>query len=119
MPALTVAVPRSGSTTTDLGRSITDTRSPVVSATVLNEWPVPSARSRLLAATTCCSSSTLAGRWRRAAEKVTLRAQLVSASVMCGFLSSRLSSEGRDDPGEAIEAARVVEVGQPHDDLRG
>jgi hypothetical protein len=53
-----------------------------VLAISLNECPVPSARTRGLAATTRCSSATDPGRLSCAAPKVTLPAQFVSGPVI-------------------------------------
>jgi hypothetical protein len=44
------------------GRPASDTSTPGVSAIRLNEWPVPTARIRGLAATSSCSSARSPGR---------------------------------------------------------
>ena len=81
-PALTVTWARSRSSSSTRGSPATETSTPPVSATSLNECPVPSARTRGLAATTCCSSATDPGRLTCVAPKVMLPAQFVSGPVM-------------------------------------
>jgi len=64
------------------GRRASDTRSPVVSAIRLNEWPVPCTRMFLPAATNRCSSPTDDGSLNRAAANVTFPAQFVRWMVI-------------------------------------
>src|SRR5215470_9370416 len=87
-PALIMTAAFAVSTSITRGRASRDTRSPWVSATRLNECPVPRARTRLLPATRRCSSGTEAGRWKRSAPNVTLPAQFVRFADTC-LLTSR------------------------------
>lgn len=61
-----------------LGRAFRSTKSPVVSATRLNEWPHPRARARSALRTIRRRLSTDSGLWIRAARKRTFPAQLDS-----------------------------------------
>ncbi len=80
-PPLTTTVAVAGSTSMIGGKPATVSRSPVVSAIRLNEWPLPSTRAWVAPATICWTSSTLSGRWNRSGWKVMLRAQFVGAVV--------------------------------------
>ena len=91
IPASTVTWARSLSSSSTRGNAATETSTPLVPAMSLNECPVPSARTRGLAATTCCSSATDPARLTCAAPKVTLPAQFVSGPVIrpsCTICSS-------------------------------
>src|SRR5438105_4967065 len=73
MPAskTTVSVP----TSTIRSRRSVEMSTPVVSATRLNEWPVPSGLSSSARATISCASATVRGASTRSVEYVTLPAQ--------------------------------------------
>ena len=98
-PAETVTVEVCRSTSTVRGRPETETRSPVVSAMVLNECPLPSARTERLPATISCSSSTDEGVCTRAALKVMFPAQLVTAGTSVVGVVDAASSCGPNASG--------------------
>ena len=88
MPALTVATVRSAAISRRGGRPATDTRSPVVSATGLNECPVPRVRNRSLARTIAWSASTLSGRRTLAARNRTFPAQFAAGDRLIASTSA-------------------------------
>src|SRR5260221_1795832 len=114
-PAVIVTAAFGVSTSIRRGRPATETRLPGVSASRLNECPVPRARTRLLRATSCCSSGTDAGRWKRSAANVTLPAQFVRFAVKC-LLTSRpkpdrpklTAGAGEEAPGHVGQDPRLV-----------
>ncbi len=61
-PAAAVTVRVSASTSITGGSPASETRSPSLSAMVLNVWPVPNAWIRSASATSLCNRSTLGGR---------------------------------------------------------
>ncbi len=81
---VTLGVPVAGSAliSNRCGRFMTEIKEPLVSATGVKEWPVPTACTWDDAATSCCTSITLLGA-NTAEAKVTLPAQFVCRSSPC------------------------------------
>src|SRR6202453_5103005 len=110
MPPVIRTTEAAESTSTSAGRSARLTWAPGESAMSLNEWPLPSTRSRPARATTACSWLIVAGRWNCGAVNVMLRAQFVRGTVISG--SPRHSSRAGPRRGQ-----RAAEPGL--DDLPG